>query len=63
MKAAALILCATLAGCATAPRGNFCDVAEAIRPSVEDKLSDGTARQILRHNEFGAATCGWGAAK
>lgn len=25
-----------------------------IKPSKEDKLSDGTAKQILAHDEFGA---------
>jgi len=36
-----------------------CDWAEPIRPSRADQLSEGTARQILTHNETGAAICGW----
>ena len=33
--------------------------ASPIRPSVDDALTDGTARQILAHNEAGRAICGW----
>lgn len=47
-----------LAGCAT-NSGNFCIVAEPIRPSVHDTLTDGTVRQILAHDEAGAKLCGW----
>lgn len=47
-----------LAGCATTS-GNFCDVAAAIRPSVDDAMTDGTKRQILAHNEYGARACNW----
>ena len=56
-RAAATMLFATifLAGCATDP----CDWAAPIRPSSQDVLTDGTARQILTHNETGAAVCGW----
>lgn len=36
-----------------------CDWAEPIRPSVEDVLSDETARQILTHNVTGERLCGW----
>lgn len=39
--------------------GDFCDVAAAIRPSRQDKLTDGTERQILKHDEYGAKVCGW----
>jgi hypothetical protein len=48
-----------LSGCAT-DRGGFCDVASAIRPSQADVMSDGTKRQIVAHNDYGAKTCGWG---
>jgi len=34
-------------------------VAEPIRPSHADKLTDGTARQILAHDLKGAKLCGW----
>lgn len=37
----------------------FCLLAEPIRPSLQDVLTPGTARQILSHNEKGAALCGW----
>jgi hypothetical protein len=47
-----------IAGCATTS-GDFCDVASAIRPSVDDSVTDGTKRQIIAHNEFGAKVCGW----
>ena len=47
-------------GCATDPGViSGCDWAEPIRPSQADQLSEGTARQILTHNETGAALCGW----
>ena len=48
-----------IAGCATTPSGDFCDIASPIRPSVSDTLTDGTAEQILKHNRFGAQACGW----
>jgi hypothetical protein len=48
-------------GCATsgAAISDFCAVARPIFISVEDRLSDLTARQILDHNEKGAAMCAW----
>lgn len=46
-------------GCATKGVGNFCDVSEAIHPSRADVLTEGTKRQILKHNEYGASACGW----
>ncbi len=46
-----------LAGCGTA--GNFCDVAAPILPSVEDRLTEGTKRQILKHDSYGEQACGW----
>lgn len=43
-----------------APRASgFCDTSSPIRPSVEDRLTEGTARQILKHNSYGAQACGW----
>jgi hypothetical protein len=53
---------ALLAGCATEhprPGHMVCDWAAPIRPSRADQLTDGTARQILAHNETGARLCGW----
>lgn len=49
-----------IAGCATttAP-GDFCLVAKPIRPSVDDTVTDGTKRQIVAHNTYGARSCGW----
>ena len=44
---------------ACASTGSFCDVSDPIRPSSQDVLSEGTARQILTHNQFGARICGW----
>jgi hypothetical protein len=38
--------------------GNYCDVARAIRPSVEDKMTELTKRQILTENEKLAKLCG-----
>lgn len=49
---------ATLAaGCATSG-GSYCDIARAVRPSVQDKLTTETARQILAENEKLAKLCG-----
>lgn len=36
-----------------------CLVFQPIRPSSADVLTEGTARQILAHNERGEAVCGW----
>ena len=36
-----------------------CDWADPIRPSVQDVLTEETARQILEHNRQGEAICGW----
>lgn len=60
---ALLIATAALsAGCAIEyprPGQMVCDWAAPIRPSRADQLTDGTARQILTHNETGARLCGW----
>jgi hypothetical protein len=56
---ASVLLMSTLvfaSGCVTG--GNYCDVARAVRPSVEDVLTADTARQILRENEKLARLCG-----
>lgn len=57
MKWAALTLTlAFLSGCVTA--GSYCDVARPVRPSVEDKMTEGTKRQILAENEKLVKLCG-----
>lgn len=48
---------AFLSGCATSS-GSYCDVARAIRPSVQDTLTPETQQQILAENEKLAALCG-----
>jgi hypothetical protein len=54
------VIAVFLAGCATEPGATFeCDWAAPIRPSRTDHLSEGTARQILIHNETGVRLCGW----
>ena len=62
MKSIARILtlasASLIAGCATAADGDFCEVAAAIRPSASDRLTGGTAEQILKHNRYGAQACG-----
>lgn len=58
----ALILAALLlAGCQTAPKGTFCALAQAQRPSQEviDKLTDEEVTALLRHNRLGGKLCGW----
>lgn len=50
-----------LAGCGIKPGAGSadCDWAAPIRPAQADALTPGTQRQILAHNETGAALCGW----
>jgi len=50
-----------LAGCATSgavTSSGYCEVAAPILISKDDAFTDGTARQILAHNETWAAICG-----
>lgn len=50
-----------LSGCATVgPATDQCDWAKPIYVSQDDVLTDGTAKQILTHDETGKAICGWG---
>lgn len=56
---ASVLLMSTLvfaSGCVTS--GNYCDVARAVRPSIEDQLTEGTKRQLLAENEKLADLCG-----
>lgn len=52
-----------LASCVTDGHGTdgapFCTAASPILVSQVDELTDGTARQILAHNEAGRRLCGW----
>ena len=49
-----------LAGCASGGGGTSpCAGWRPIYVSLADALTDGTARQILAHNETGRAICGW----
>lgn len=58
---AVLLTALLLSGCATSGLGTdgACSVFAPIWISKEDVLTDLTARQILIHNETGAAVCGW----
>jgi hypothetical protein len=61
-KTVALLLMATLLNaCAINGRvtDSFCAVGRPIYISKQDALTDGTARQILDHNEVGKTLCGW----
>ena len=51
------LMLASTNGCVTSK--NVCGWAKPILPSRADVLTDGTARQILTHNETGASLCGW----
>ena len=57
----AAVFLAFLAGCKTAPKGTFCALSEAQRPSQEaiEKLSDEQVAALLRHNRLGGKLCGW----
>jgi hypothetical protein len=49
-----------LAGCATngaVINAGYCDVAQPILVSKKDELTEGTARQILSHNETWKSIC------
>lgn len=46
-------------GTATEPAPEACLLFKPIRPSSQDELTEGTVRQLLEHNETGAAICGW----
>ena len=50
-----------LSGCATSGvvTDTGCLVFKPIYVSQQDELTEGTARQVLRHNETGRAVCGW----
>jgi len=50
-----------LSACAMTGRvtDSFCTVSRPIYISRQDVLTDGTARQILDHNEVGEALCDW----
>lgn len=43
-------------GCVTG--GSYCEIAKPVRPSLDDSLTEGTARQILTENEKLAKLCG-----
>lgn len=49
-----------LVGCASGGAGTDpCGAWRPIYVSQADALTDGTARQILAHNETGRRLCGW----
>lgn len=50
-----LLTLALVGGCVTA---NYCDIARPVRPSVEDKLTEGTKSQILAENTKVERLCG-----
>lgn len=63
---ASLMLPAMLAGCASwatsgpaTDGGTFCQIAEPICLSKQDKLSEGSLYRIVKHNERGRALQCW----
>lgn len=57
-----LLLTLPLASCKSGPAtepSNGCEWVKPIFPSRDDQLTDGTARQILDHDETGKQICGW----
>ena len=54
---ALLLMIVSVSGCAT--DGGQCLWDKPIMLSRQDVLTDGTAAQVLAHNEKGAAICGW----
>jgi len=62
MRAMQWLLCLLtigVGGCRAGPADSFCLIAEPIRPSASDALSDGTVAQIAAHNAVGQKLCGW----
>ena len=50
----------SVSACATAgPADTFCDVARPIYFDKADQVSTRTELAIIKHNEKGAALCGW----
>lgn len=62
MLAPLLVSCASMAGYGTEAqlRQATCSAWAPIYASRQDVLTDGTARQVLQHNETGRRLCGWG---
>ncbi len=58
---ALLLMAMQLNACAMTGRvtDSFCAIGRPIYVSKQDVLTDGTARQILDHNEVGKDLCGW----
>lgn len=52
------LMMSLIAGCATSS-GDFCDVADPLRPSADDRLTAGTKMQMLKINRYGEKACGW----
>lgn len=50
-----------LGACSTTKTGNFCDIAQPLRPSpaTVSALTDAEVAEMLKHNERGKALCGW----
>ena len=62
MSKTLLIACLTLlslSACQSGSASEFCLIAQPILPSRADVLTGLTQRQILVHNEKGAALCEW----
>lgn len=51
-----------LTGCEIKPQRGvlFCEIANPIYLSKEDKLTHESKRQVLTHNLIGERICGWG---
>lgn len=58
MKLTVCLMAVLLTGCATSGRAiNYCDLTRPVYISKKDVLTDGTARQILQHNETWQRVC------
>lgn len=55
-----LIVISAVSGCANGPVED-CQIFGPIYPTAQDAdmISDDLVEQLLRHNETGAALCGW----
>lgn len=50
---------ASIVGCVTTPKGDFCDVNTVYRPDPGVNYTDKEKRWIIAFNEYGEKHCGW----
>jgi hypothetical protein len=61
LRKLAIFAIISLAGCQSAPVGDFCSIEHATRPSpaVLSAMTDAEVQAALVHNRTGEKLCGW----